>query len=72
MSSASTGVDERAVPWRAGQHHPARTAAQGLAHGDELVAPFGERSEVTRDRLGQRAGRIAAAGLAKRFEIGFV
>ena len=86
MSSASTGVPPaRPWVWSAAQtltSVPSRgervsttqpePPPSALAHGDELGTPLGERSEVARDRLGQRAGRIAAAAFAQRFEIGLV
>ena len=48
-------IDQRAFARLEHQQHPARAAAQGLAHRDELVTPTLDAAEVGGQR--ERAGR---------------
>ena len=57
-------IRQGSVARRTRQQHPARTTTQRLAHGDELGAPLGERTEVARDRVGQGALGLSAAAFA--------
>jgi hypothetical protein len=62
-------VDEPAVARDVDQHDPARSAAQGVAHCHELVAPALDRAEVARQRLRERRLRLAIAAEAREVEL---
>src|SRR4051794_4831339 len=51
-------IDELAVARRPGLQHPARAAAERLAHGDELGPPALDRPEIPRKTLQQSAIRF--------------
>ena len=51
-------VVEPAVPARVAQQNPARTPAEGLAEGDELLSPRGDAAELQLQRGRHRRGNL--------------